>query len=77
MDAQRSGSSALLLMAFREIEYLIPLKKPFDKTRIFWTLFEGQAFSCFDNHLRRSLLFEDIELTKNDLIEIVLRDICL
>jgi hypothetical protein len=35
------------VMVFREIEYLIALKEPSDKTRISWTLLKGQALSYF------------------------------
>jgi hypothetical protein len=33
------------VIAFREIENLMPMKEPADKTRIFWTLLKGQALS--------------------------------
>jgi hypothetical protein len=52
---QRSGSSAYLLIFFREIENLMPLKEPDNKTRMFWIFLEGQALSHFDHHLRRRL----------------------
>jgi hypothetical protein len=32
------------VMAFREIENLMPMKEPADKTRMFRTLLKGQAF---------------------------------
>jgi hypothetical protein len=38
MDAQRIGSSGYLMMSFREIEYLMPLKESADKIRMFQTL---------------------------------------
>jgi hypothetical protein len=41
------------LMAFREIESLMPLKEPADKTRIFRNLLKGQALSYFEHHLRK------------------------
>jgi hypothetical protein len=31
------------VMVFREIENLMPMKEPADKTRMFWTLLKGQA----------------------------------
>jgi hypothetical protein len=38
MDAQRSGSSVKCLMiSFGEIENLMPLQEPVDKTSMFWT----------------------------------------
>jgi hypothetical protein len=33
------------VMAFREIENLMPMKEPADKTKMFWTLLKGQALS--------------------------------
>ena len=63
------------LMAFREIENLMPLKEPADKTKMFRTLLKGQALSYFKHHLRRRLDAEDAELPDNDLIELVIRDI--
>jgi hypothetical protein len=30
------------VMAFREIENLMPMKEPADKTRMFWTFLKGQ-----------------------------------
>jgi hypothetical protein len=43
-----------LVMAFREIENLMPMKKPADKTRMFRTLLKGQALSYFGHHLMRT-----------------------
>jgi hypothetical protein len=43
------------MMAFREIEKLMTLNKPADKTRMFRTLLEGQALSYFEHHLRKNL----------------------
>jgi hypothetical protein len=63
------------VMAFREIENLIPMKEPADKTRMFWTLLKGQAFSYFEHHLMRRLEAEDSEVPDNELIELVLRDV--
>jgi hypothetical protein len=62
-------------MAFREIENLIPMKEPADKTRILPTLLKGQALSYFEHHLMRRLEAEDSEVPDNELIELVLRDV--
>jgi hypothetical protein len=62
-------------MAFREIENLIPLKEPADKTSMFRTLLKGQALSYFEHHLRRMVEAEDPELPENELIELVFRDV--
>jgi hypothetical protein len=63
------------VMAFREIENLMPMKEPADKTRMFQTLLKGQALSYFEHHLMRGLEVEDSELPDNELIELVLRDV--
>jgi hypothetical protein len=61
------------VMAFREIENLMPMKKPADKTRMFRTLLKVQALSYFEHHLMRRLEAEDSEVPDNELIELVLR----
>jgi hypothetical protein len=63
------------VMAFREIENLMPMKEPVDKTRMFRTLLKGQALSYFEQHLMRRLEAEDSEVPDNELIELVLRDV--
>jgi hypothetical protein len=75
MDAQWIGSSAYLVMAFREIENLMPMKEPADKTRMFRTLLKGQALSYFEHHLIMKLEAEDSDAPDNELIELVLRDV--
>jgi hypothetical protein len=64
-----------VLISFREIENLMPLKEPADKTRILCTLLKDQALSYFEHHLRMRLETEGSELPDNDLIYLVLRDI--
>jgi hypothetical protein len=63
------------VMAFREIENLMPMKKPADKTRMFQTFLKGQDLSYFEHHLRERVEPEDTELPDNELIELVLRDV--
>jgi hypothetical protein len=53
------------VMAFHEIENLMPMKEPADKTRMFWTLLKGQAFSYFEHHLMRRLEAEDSDVPDN------------
>jgi hypothetical protein len=53
------------VMAFREIENLMPMKEPADKTRMFRTLLEGQALSYFEHHFMRRLEAEDSEIPDN------------
>jgi hypothetical protein len=63
------------VMAFHEIENLMPMKEPEDKTRMFRTLLKGQVLSYFEHHLMRRLEAEDSEIPENELIELVLRDV--
>jgi hypothetical protein len=61
--------------AFLEIENLMPMKEPVDKTRMFWTLLKEQSLFYFENHPMRRLDAEDSDVPDNDLIELVLRDV--
>jgi hypothetical protein len=63
------------VMAFCEIEDLIPMKEPADKIRMFWTLLKGQALSYFEHHLMRRLEAEDSDVPDNEVIELVLSDV--
>jgi hypothetical protein len=63
------------LMAFREIENLMPIEEPADKTRMFRTLLNGQVLSYFEEHLMRRLEAENSDVSDNELIELVLRDV--
>jgi hypothetical protein len=54
------------VMAFREIENLMPMKEPADKTRMFRTLLKGQALSYFEHHLMRRLEPENTALFQED-----------
>jgi hypothetical protein len=63
------------MMAFREIENLMPMKEPADKTRMLRILLKDQALSYFEHHLMRRLEIEDSEFPDNELIEVVLRDL--
>jgi hypothetical protein len=63
------------VISFLEIEILMLMKEPADKTRMFRTLLKGQALSYFEHHLMRILEAEDLDVPDNELIELVLRDI--
>jgi hypothetical protein len=63
------------VMAFWKIENLMPMKEPADKTMIIQTLLKRQALSYFGRHLMRKLETEDSEISENELIELVLRDV--
>jgi hypothetical protein len=62
-------------MAFREIENLMRMKEPAEKTRMFRTLLKCQALSYFEHHLMRRLEEEVSDVSDNELIELVLRDV--
>jgi hypothetical protein len=63
------------VMSFREIENLMLMKEPVDKTRMYRTLLKGQALSYFEHHLMSRLEAEVSEVPDNELIELVLRDV--
>jgi hypothetical protein len=63
------------VMAFREIENLMPMKEPADKIRMFQTLLKGQALSYFEHDLRKMVETEDSDVPGNELIELVIRDL--
>jgi hypothetical protein len=63
------------VMFYREIENLMPMKEPADKTRMFRTLLKGQALCYFEHHLMRRLEAEYLGISDNELIELVLRDV--
>jgi hypothetical protein len=54
------------VMAFREIENLMPMKEPADKIRMIRTLLKGQALSYFEHHLMRRLKAEDSDVPDNE-----------
>jgi hypothetical protein len=60
------------VMAFREIENLMLMKEPADKTRIFQTLLKGQSLSYLEHHLMRRMEAEDSDVPDNEFIELVL-----
>jgi hypothetical protein len=57
------------------IKWVMAMKEPADKTRMFRTLLKGQALSYFEHHLMRRLEAEDSGVPDNELIELVLRDV--
>jgi hypothetical protein len=65
------------VIAFREIENLMPMKEPSDKTRMFLTLLKGQALSYFEHYLMRILEAEDLDVPDNEVIVLVLRDVAI
>jgi hypothetical protein len=63
------------VMAFREIENLMPMTEPADNTWMFRILLKGQALSYFEHLLRGLLEAEDSDVLDNELIELGLREI--
>jgi hypothetical protein len=62
-------------LTFREIENLITMKEPADKTRMFRTFLQGQALYYFEHHQRGRLEAKDSYVSDNELLELVLRDV--
>jgi hypothetical protein len=58
---------------FHEIGKVMKLKEPSDKTMILRTLWKVQAFFNLKIHLKRRLEAKELELSENDLIELVIR----
>jgi hypothetical protein len=58
------------LIAFHDIENLMPMEEPIDKTRMFWTLLKDQSSSYLEHQLRRNVEAEDLELPDDDFIEL-------
>jgi hypothetical protein len=56
------------VIAFREIENLMPMKEPADKARMFRILLKGQALSYFEHHIMRRLEAEESDVPDNELI---------
>jgi hypothetical protein len=63
------------VMTFRDIESLMPMKEPSDKTRMFRNLLKGQALSYFEHHLMRRLEADDSEIYVIERIDLVLRHV--
>ena len=63
------------LIGYREVENLMSIREPADKSKMVRTLLKGQALSYFEHHLKKRLEAEDSELPDNDLLELVMRDV--
>jgi hypothetical protein len=63
------------LMGYRNLEMMMPLREPCDKSKMLRTLLKGMALSQFEHHLRKRLGVEDIELPDHDFLELVIRDV--
>jgi hypothetical protein len=63
------------LIGYSEVENLMLIREPADKSKMLRTLLKGQALSYFEHHLRKRLDAEDSELPDNDLLELVSRDV--
>jgi hypothetical protein len=63
------------MMAFHEIESLMPMKEPANKTRMFQTLLKGQPLSYFEHHIMRRLEADYSDVSDNELIELVDREV--
>jgi hypothetical protein len=63
------------LMGYRDLELLMPLKEPSDRTKMLRTMLKGRALSLFEYHLSKRCGGEDIETTDQELLELVIRDL--
>jgi hypothetical protein len=53
------------VLAFHEIENLMPMKEPVDKTKMLRNLLKSQALFYFEYHLRKRVDTEDSETSDN------------
>jgi len=63
------------LMAYRDLEVMMPLKEVSERTKMLWTLLKGRALAQFDYHLSKQIRAEDIELPDHELLELVIKDL--
>ena len=63
------------LMGYRDLELLMPMKEPSDRTKMLRTILKGRALSLFEYHLSKRCGGEDIETSDQDLLELVIRDL--
>ena len=63
------------LMGYRDLELLMPLKEPSDRTKMLRTILKGRALSLFEYHLSKRCGGEDIETSDQELLELVIRDL--
>ena len=59
-------------MGYRDLELLMPLKEPSDRTKMLRTMLKGRALSLFEYHLSKRCGGEDIEVTDEELLELVI-----
>jgi hypothetical protein len=50
-------------MGYRDLELLMPLKEPSDRTKMLRTILKERALSLFEYHLSKRCGGEDIETT--------------
>jgi hypothetical protein len=62
-------------MGYFEIEKIMVMREPVDKTWMVRTLIKGHALSYWEHHLNRRLAAEDGDLPDNDLMELVMTDV--
>jgi hypothetical protein len=61
------------LMAYRDLEGMMPLKETSERTKMIRMLLKGRALAQFDYHLNKRVFAEDIELPDHELLELVMR----
>ncbi len=67
------------LMGYRDLELLMPLKEPSNRTKMLCMVLKGCALSLsrslFEYHLPKRCSGEDVEVTDHELLELVIRDL--
>jgi hypothetical protein len=58
-----------------DLELLMPLKEPLDRTKMLRTMLKGRVLSLFEYHLSKRCGGEDIETKDQELLELVIRDL--
>jgi hypothetical protein len=63
------------LIGYRDLELLMPLKEPTDRTKMLCTLLKGQDLSIFEYHLAKQCGGEDVGTSDDEFLELVIRDL--
>jgi len=63
------------LMGYRDLELLMPLKEPLERTRMLRTLLKGQALSLLEYHLSKRCGTEEEGVSDHEVLELVIRDL--
>ena len=56
------------MIGYRDLELLMPLKDPTDRTKMLRTMLKGRSLSLFEYDLSKRYGGEDIEVTDHELL---------